>query len=166
MDSSHTGNIDNIVISETAPQCRLPEIGVAPEEYRAYLFEFGRRRNTGAIFRKNGYILAILSYDGHCRGAEHIISSLETGDFAENFNRLEDMGLRPSVYAKGMGPTEAEVFEMRFAEKYDDYVERCYLAYQQKCNGHDIHSDALYSDHMVQALQALRDYAKGRKPSE
>ncbi len=99
----------------------------AIENYRAQLLEQGGRRDTEAIFRLNGNIIASLSSSGSGEMTNSVAQVLRnTPSNVDSIEKtLEEKygnNLKVEKFSAGQGPTQTELFEMRHGRSLNSYI--------------------------------------------
>lgn len=107
-----------------------------PQELEQQYIQNGLQRDVGAIIFMEGKAVASQDYDGaiYGQGPEADIFSQADND-PEKIKQLVAQHFPDAhveFYAKGKGPTNAEVFELRFGESYEDFVHEQVQSYSDQ----------------------------------
>ncbi|WP_054015417.1 hypothetical protein [Pseudoalteromonas sp. R3] len=98
----------------------------SPEELEQQYTQKGLQRDVGTIIFVEGKAVASQNYDGAIYGQGPMADIFkQAGQDPEKIKQLVAQHFpdaRVEFYAEGKGPTNAEVFELRYGENYEDFV--------------------------------------------
>ncbi|MCF2910064.1 hypothetical protein L1285_17255 [Pseudoalteromonas sp. DL2-H2.2] len=98
----------------------------SPEELEQQYTQKGLQRDVGTIIFVEGKAVASQGYDGTIYGQGPVADIFnQAGQDPEKIKQLVAQHFpdaRVEFYAEGKGPTNAEVFELRYGETYEDFV--------------------------------------------
>lgn len=98
-----------------------------PDGWKNYMEEHGLKKETGAIVRVKGQVVAKVNYDGSTttRNASGQVYGNGMSERISNF-QSRNPGSNVEIFEKGQGPTNAEVFEMFNGTSFKQYISEQY----------------------------------------